>query len=578
MKVPCFYVDGLGYFKYSGIDFTGGSSAIFSKNGLGENLSATSHDTFYQVVVSNNVKGIDYGSSKLGAVIISSLFVNNDTYGYRHISDNGGNDYILNCTFADNGGWAIRREHTFISIMHIRNCIFERNGGVLYNIGTARSATFYDCCIGSVTNRHFGVTARKGCESYGIAMRDTTRYEDDTIDASWRIRPTASHLKRGRNLVNNSIYQYSSDLYGTPFGEEWDYGCIKSDYPANDDVYAVQYVSEEGSDENDGTTAQTARRTISCAVNHIEENGTIYVAKGTYKPFMLGTEGVKVVGAGRGATVVAATSKELPGTCARPLINIFKPYTTVESMTLKGGYAGIVNSSHNIAPYTTIRDIDVSGCAVGIYYGAGDNTAEISKHYIHAERVKITDNLNVGIYAGGCVRLASSLIARNGSYGIYSAGGDRCSASLVVNTTIMDNQKGVVSPGGNWANWIRLYNCIVAGNTNVGLERVNKNYSGGIELYNCVVFNENNYNRIYDSTLPAASAGSVFLKTEMCEADPLLKSSGKIPMSSPAVGYGADHACPIRPLSYLDGKAIDYAKRIDAGCLSPGSGFMLIVR
>jgi hypothetical protein len=248
-------------------------------------------------------------------------------------------------------------------------------------------------------------------------------------------------------------------------------------------------------------------------------------------------------------------------------------------MTLKGGYAGIVNSSHNIAPYTTIRDIDVSGCAAGIYYVLGDNTANagINKYYIHAERVKITDNLNVGFYAGGCVRLASSLIARNGSYGIYSAAQDQSSASLVVNTTIMDNQKGVVGTHG-WANSIRLYNCIVAGNTNVGLERVNNNYSGGIELYNCVVFNEMNYNRIYDSTLPADRAGRIFLKTEMCEADPLLKSSGKIPMSSPAVGYGANHTLAIKPLTYFDGKVIDYTKRVDAGCFSPDGGFMLIVR
>lgn len=580
MKAPCIFVEGLGYFKYSGIDLTGGSSAIYSNNQLGENLSATSHDTFYQVVVSNNVKGIHYGNSKLGAVIISSLFVNNDTYAYRRYSNQGGNDYIYNCTFADNKGWAIQREHSYAPSMQVRNCIFERNGGAVYNTGeSSRWATLYDSCLGTVTNRYFGSGKRTGTAFYNIAMRDSTRYEDNSVDENWRIRSTATHLKKGKNLVNNAIFQYSADLYGTPFGEEWDYGCIKSGYPANGDVYAVQYVSEEGSDENNGTTAQTARRTISCAVNHIEENGTIYVAKGTYKPFMLGVKGVRVVGAGRGATVVAATSKELPDTCARPLIDIFKPYTTVESMTLKGGYAGIVNSSHNIAPYTTIRDIDVSGCAAGIYYVVGDNTANagINKYYIHAERVKITDNLNVGFYAGGCVRLASSLIARNGSYGIYSAGQDQSSASLVVNTTIMDNQKGVVGTSG-WANSIRLYNCIVAGNTNVGLERVNKNFSGGIELYNCVVFNEKNYNRIYDSTRPAESAGCIFLKTEICEADPLLKSSGKIPMSSPAVGYGANHTLAIKPLTYFDGKVIDYTKRVDAGCFSPGGGFMLIVK
>lgn len=576
MKVPCLFLEGVGYSRFSGIDFTGGSSAVYSKNSLGTNLSAASHDLYYQVVVSNNVKGINYGDSHLGAAIVSSLFVRNDTYGYRHYRDQGGNDYILNCTFADNGGWAIQREHGSVATMTIRNSIFERNGGVLYNTGTTRWAAFYDCCLGSVTNRHFGITTRTGSAFYSIAMRDTTRYEDDTIDASWRIRSTASHLKLGKNLVNNSIYQYSSDLYGTPFGEEWDYGCIKSDHPANA-RYSVQYVSESGDDANDGTTPEKARRTIAAAMNHIEENGTVYVGSGTYAPFMLGVEGVRVIGAGRTASVIAATSNETAATCARPLIDIFKPYTSVEKMSLEGGYAGIVNHSHDVAPYTSIKDIDVSDCVVGIYYPSGSNSSGHSDYYLTVERVKITNNSGVGFYMGNCVRLASSLIAHNGSSGITMTAGDQCGSLYVVNTTIMDNLKGVSCASG-WTEPIYFRNCIIAGNATVGLERVDKNYSGGIYLYNCVVFNDVNYNKVNDSSLANNVAGAIYLKTAMCEEDPLLKPSGKIPMSSPAVGFGVDHTWPIKPLTYIDGKVIDYTKRVDAGCYSPDSGFMLIIK
>lgn len=45
---------------------------------------------------------------------------------------------------------------------------------------------------------------------------------------------------------------------------------------------SIIYVSTNGDDCNNGLTEATSKRNIQCAINTVADNGTVYVANGTY--------------------------------------------------------------------------------------------------------------------------------------------------------------------------------------------------------------------------------------------------------------------------------------------------------
>ena len=131
------------------------------------------------------------------------------------------------------------------------------------------------------------------------------------------------------------------------------------------------YVAKNGSDDNDGTTPETAFATIHKALSGAVDGTTVRVLEGEYAltSEILLTNEVTVTGAGMGRTIFVRD----PNIATMRIAQINNASAILEKVTLKNGFLKSGYSAGAWIRSGTMRDCEVIGCGLG-HWGSGWNS------------------------------------------------------------------------------------------------------------------------------------------------------------------------------------------------------------
>lgn len=288
-------------------------------------------------------------------------------------------------------------------------------------------------------------------------------------------------------------------------------------YFAVNGAIPIQYVSTAGSDENDGLTSDTPRKTIPTALAYLAENfgfGNVYIAPGTYSlsGTLIVTNDIAITGLGATPEDTIVRNGRTGGGQLRDwrVMAIDSAGAKVSNLTLADGatedWGGLAS---------VYRDI-YGGCAT-LYAGV------VSNCVIRNGGQYNWNAYAGGIYVGGADALLTHSVIRNcnggekdASWSASKGGGVWISAGRMENCLVKDCQ--VTDPnktdgaGGIRVTGGRVVNCTVVGCSSYHTGGI---YAGGGSVVNCVVANSSH--RVEgESVVPWAGGSSRFVN---CASD-----------------------------------------------------------
>ena len=600
---PCLSITAVeGTNVVSGFTFTGGSDGVQCKSTKGS--SSNDQDGYYhifsQLIVTNNVDGLDFAGSFPSLCLISSLVADNSGNGYYQNSNHGTLAYMYNCTLANNGK-GICRDNQYTAQQTCRNCAFVGNDYAIRNANKTdfKDTVCYDTAFygnGEIFRFDAGVTAGRNqygagaLEKWRLRLNNNTCCSDPLLEEDFA--PSADSPLRGLG-ADVSSYGVTEDVYGTAWNGVYDIGCVKSADAPERTRYDELWVSPAGNDANAGTDSEHPFKTVNAALARLADNGTCHLAAGTYlEPVAVYVSGAKLLGESADTTFVRPEISALDTVSEKHVhwsfgVGIFAPNVTVSNVTVRLAAAGFYSEKATTAGNTTITHCNANENLFGVIVSSGQNKNAMNT-YSH---MKICQNAYLGMFVCTFGNFIDLLIADNGDYGVevQTASTDNC-GSFIAHCTIVGNEKWGWrnSGGGSYQGLCLFANCIFADNASGGIYTT----PDGI-IYSCCFHNNGE-----DGQAHVRASGGPTDINDCIYDDPELMTStsrrGMIAKSSPCarcaknldtwdylkIGRGKTRIpARVEIDSDLAGVAINYKKPTAIGCYQPlKNGLAVIIR
>ena len=451
-----------------GLTLTGGSAGIQSRANGGPNDSATYHHVFGQLIITNNVNGMDFNGGWNSVDMSASLIANNSGYGFHHHADHGTKTYFRNCTFASNKQ-ALYRQWIWAQAIETRNCTFIHNGCENYHNGARSYAVNeYDSVhYGNDDLYHYETGLGSDVNTFYLKLYNRHYMFDPKVDAETGVPLSGSPIQGlGGDQSAAGVYE---DVYGQPWNGVYDLGCAKGpDAPAA--KVPELWVAPDGDDAAAGTDAEHPLKSINEAFARLAENGTVHLADGTYEEMVaVCVPGAKLVGSSVKRTILRPETDgtAMSGSAYKTwnfAVGIFAPDVTVSNLTIRAATVGVYawSASDVAGARTTVAACNVRENVHGIVMqGSGPRNA-----YSH---LQVRDNACYGIYTVSGGAFDNLLVADNGGTGIYQHANSQRPTSGVVNCTVVDNGGWGWYNGEGSPNTVRFINTIFGGNASGGI-------------------------------------------------------------------------------------------------------------
>ncbi len=435
-----------------------------------------------------------------------------------------------------------------------------------------------------------------------------------TAGAGGTVSPASQWVARGATATvtatsndGHGFYQWTGDLpAGTDAYSRTVTFQVTEPVALTATFSSAYYVSQSGSDANDGTSWATAFATVEHALSQVPAGNTIFVGPGTFPVATTLALDHDITVQGAGATFAETT---LDAGKARRVAVISHARAVLRNLTLANGYTGstgtgggggcvrvtaglvencritggkVIRQGYGAGVFNnggTIRDcvIDDNTAAGNIYVGLGlyqEGAASVTErcvitnnHYSACHNNAANQRCSAGLYlAGGLVR--DTLIARNDAGELTEAGnGGNCASGVyqtggtLLNCAVVENRFTKTSMASiDCAAFYRtsgsVVNCIVYGNVD-GFGNPN-DWKGAASFDHCV--------------LRAGGGATGSGNVEAFSAPYLILADGTflLPRSSCAVDAGAAQAN--QGATDLYGNARTTGDAVDAGpveCTTP---------
>lgn len=242
---------------------------------------------------------------------------------------------------------------------------------------------------------------------------------------------------------------------------------------ANDDVSDVTidgptiYVAADGSDNNDGTSATSAKQTIAAAISAANAGDTVLVGPGTYNGNLIidngGSDGEFITL--RSSTEHGAKINGNGDTSEQSAVEINSPYVRIQGFEITGEQGvrnGVLinadnveiigNEIHTICQFLTGGTSWQGGAGVDIAKAETENLL-IDGNIIHDIGAPgSTEQLVHGMYLSSHVtngRVTNNVIYRVEDFGVHPYDESEASGWQVINNTVVDTGRGILqAPGG----------------------------------------------------------------------------------------------------------------------------------
>lgn len=473
------------------------SSGIIANNFIAENsaseggglsLSSSSSSTILNNIITGN-HAQDGGGVRLDDS--SPTFANN-VIRINSASRNGGGLYLVsaseptlvNDTIAgnhadgDGGGMYIHS-----SSLAVVNTVVAFNSSGIYRFSGDVMTLRYNCVYGNTEYNYAGVTDPTGTD--GNISSDPLF--GDASYGNYHIQPDSPCLDSGDNSCVIGDRDLDDQARVQPDGGTVDIGADESD-GANwsQGPYAIIRVRPDGDDSADGSSWDSAKRTIQAAIDAAAIGGEVWIQSGTYYECIrlwayvhlyggfIGSESsreqrdwrenITILDAQQRGTVVTVRAGEF--------VSTVDGFTVTHGSARVGGGLVVTNSSPSILN-CTITGNEASRDGGGLFVG------HASPKLVNNS---VSDNLASNSGGGLALEESFSLIAGStitGNVATSSGGGAsvRSSAPTIVNSTLAGNRADMGGGGLSlWDSSPILTNITLAGNTA-------KYFAGGIELF-----------------------------------------------------------------------------------------------
>lgn len=454
-----------------------GPSAITTVDGFTVRNSIASGIKVMQgaVVISHNTISANNASNNSGwgggifvyqratAVITDNFILNNAATNGGAIESDG------SCTIANNtilgnsatvSGGAIYASGNLGGRVSIVNTIIAYNTSGVY--GSAAS----------ISVRNSDVFGNDGAGYQGIADQ-TGSGGNIALDPLLSDKYTVPHIQPGSPCIDagddTAVAVGDTDIDGQPrvLGAHVDIGADESDGTKWVVTAHIWHVAITGNDANDGSTWQTARRSISGALASLAGGDEIWVAGGVYPSCVTLPAGARLYGgfagneSSRDARNIRNNLTVLDGTRLNGVVTV--PYRDgiVDGFAIRNSsYAGItITGTATIANDVILANAGgpYSGfVGNGVYLGGGINVtgrATIANCTILANAG--TSGSGVSVSGGTCL-ISGCTITGNSGWGVWLSS----ATATVVNTLCSGNSAGIYSTGSS----VTIRNCDTFGN------------------------------------------------------------------------------------------------------------------
>ncbi|MGI6494815.1 MAG: right-handed parallel beta-helix repeat-containing protein [Kiritimatiellia bacterium] len=406
---------------------------------------------------------------------------------------------FLNCTVADNGGsgfWHDGNTDWADVVPIARNTIFANNNG--YGItkrGATGGSSIENCLFyGNASGSYLNIGNTRMTIGDGI-QEDKDPLFTDAANGDYTLRNLSPAATVGMDLTDDGI---STDIAGTARPQNgWDLGAYESDVDgAPDEVFVdTAYVDAvQGSDDTGDGSSDSPFASVTYALAHLNGNGTIYIAGGTYQGSL--TFGNERYGITLKGGYDPATWTWSPATHAT-VIRSTSP--SASPVTIQGG------SHSNVFECLTLAGGNGSNMAGGIYFdGSVDGT-------VIEGCILATNYYGIRIVSGAAcpITARNTIFARNSSHGVFSDSW-ATGTHLFQNCTFADNGGSGYASNGNpdWSCGVPYFrNCVFSGNGGFGIDKHGQN--GGGEVNHCYFYaNRDGATRDYSNWNMAYAGGN----------------------------------------------------------------------
>ncbi len=288
----------------------------------------------------------------------------------------GGSPLLTNCTIVDNANTGVYGDS--LTSLAVKNCIVANNGGWGLDAHSGVNVTYsdiYDNASGSVRYPKY-TTIGAGC----ISADPRFQGEED-----YRLQENSPCLN---NATGTGAPADDIAGNGRPQGGGYEIGCYEASYAGGGN--ATTYVDGvNGSDANDGTSAEEAKQTIGGGIGATAEGGTCVVLPATYHENLILSSNITLEGQGSGGNLAV-----IDGGGLTTGIRVGRS-PTIRNLRITNSTAGIYFYGSSASP--TIENCLIEGNTYGVHctYGASSLT-----------NCTIVDNANTGVYGDSLTSLA----------------------------------------------------------------------------------------------------------------------------------------------------------------------------
>ena len=242
------------------------------------------------------------------------------------------------------------------------------------------------------------------------------------------------------------------------------------------------YVDDAGGNDatTDGTTPETAFKTIGAAVAAAPSNTVVLVADGTYKPSAL-------VSVAKAVTVRSlsgvAEGVKVDGNAARHCFTLNHPQACLDTITVQNGKSDGSSYDYGVNVRIAANGGQVRNCVVRngnhAAFSTRDNGGGAGIGCVSAQGVVV-----------GCVITNNQFGATNGSQqgaGLYMKAGTVVDSFIGYNKATSRNQNVPGVAGAFLSGSARMANCTVAGNNGIAAGGIDA-YSDNVRVYNTFIW------------------------------------------------------------------------------------------
>jgi predicted outer membrane repeat protein len=446
-------IQNLGNLTVSGTTFTNNSAGMENSNGGGGAIV-----NFGLTKVINSDFTSNLGGTGAGAIynlknlsIINSSFEKNRAMSYGGAIVNANYVNIIGSSFSDNNADYGGVMDNYVGICIVTNSSFAQNHADI------KGGAFYATNTSNLTIKGSKLIKNNAGDDGGsIYNKNSLNIQNSVINENNALKNGGAiynALNGNLNFINTNITQNKATNTG---GGVYTIGTLTKDsltsitnnFP-NDIAPNLIYVSVTGSDQNDGTSLDKAKRTIQNAVDNVKDNDVIKVTSGTYKENIRISKSIELIGENRNTTIIDGNQQNSCITITKPQISV-----KLNDFTIMNGKADVGAGINNNGSLTIKNSIITQNSAVNLVTEGGWGGGILNLGSLDIENSLVQNNRaqdnqsNGGGWGGGIcndgnLNIKTSTISSNTAKygaGIWNdAGAENTYELNLINTTISGN-------------------------------------------------------------------------------------------------------------------------------------------